>query len=61
VKKAIFQFPDKVASWNNNLKKEVHRHGTDCLVCGKGTILEIFQLRAKEFPLMKYRIVLQYK
>lgn len=31
MKKAIFQFPDKVASWNNNLKKRIHRNGTDCL------------------------------
>ena len=41
MKKAIFQFPDKVASWNKNLKKRKECTGMDliALVCGKGTIL----------------------
>lgn len=40
MKKAIFQFPDKVASWNNNLKKRKECTGTEVIagVCGRGTV-----------------------
>lgn len=38
MKKAIFWFPDKVASWNSNLKKRKECTGMELIawVCGKG-------------------------
>lgn len=37
---AIFQFPDKVASWNDNLRERKECTGMELIawVCGKGNI-----------------------